>query len=113
PGVQRIGASTSRSSATRTDRVRSPRPVLAHAQRMQHADHMSKMIQIRHVPACLHRELVRRAKARGLTLTQYLQEILEREVSRPAAEEVFARVHARKPVALDRPASELLGGARA
>jgi hypothetical protein len=80
---------------------------------MQHADRMSKMIQIRDVPPWLHRELVRRAKARGQTLTQYLQGVLEREASRPAAEEVFARIHARRRVALERPAAELIRGERA
>jgi hypothetical protein len=44
---------------------------------------MSKMIQVRNVPDRLHRELVRRARARGETLTQYVQRILEREIARP------------------------------
>ncbi len=73
---------------------------------------MSKMVQIRDVPLWLHRELVRRAKARGQTLTQYLQGILEREVARPPADEVFARIHRRKRVALDRPAAEFIRTAR-
>jgi plasmid stability protein len=37
---------------------------------------MAKMIQVRNVPARLHRELVRRARARGQTLTDYIQAIL-------------------------------------
>lgn len=69
---------------------------------------MSKMIQVRNVPDRLHRELVRRAKARGQALTEYIQDILEREVSRPPASEVFDRIEARKPVRLDRPVSELI-----
>ena len=36
----------------------------------------------------LHKELVRRARVRGQTLTDYLQEILEREVARPEPAEV-------------------------
>jgi predicted HicB family RNase H-like nuclease len=36
----------------------------------------SKMIQVRSVPASLHRELVKRARARGMTLTDYVQDIL-------------------------------------
>ena len=32
------------------------------------------MIQIRNVPEALHRELVKRAKARRQTLTRYLQD---------------------------------------
>jgi len=69
---------------------------------------MSKMIQVRHVPDRLHRELTKRAKARGQALTEYIQDILEREVARPPASEVFDRIEARAPVKLDRSASELI-----
>jgi hypothetical protein len=72
---------------------------------------MSKMIQVRNVPASLHRELVRRAKARGLTLTEYIQQVLEREVQRPDPVEVFRRIAARPPVRLR--AAELIGDERA
>jgi len=61
---------------------------------------MAKMIQVRNVPDRLHRELRRRAKAKGQTLTDYVEEILEREVSRPPADEVFARIRSRPPVDL-------------
>ena len=69
---------------------------------------MSKMIQVRNVPDRLHRELVRRARARGQTLTDYLREVLEREVARPPAEEVFERISKRPPVTLARRTSELI-----
>lgn len=69
---------------------------------------MSKMIQVRNVPDKLHRELTRRAKARGQSLTEYLQDVLEREVARPPASEVFDRIEARRPVKLDHPASQLI-----
>lgn len=69
---------------------------------------MSKMIQVRDVPAALHRELTRRAKLRGETLTQYIEGILEREVARPLAEEVFARVRGRARVVLARPVAETI-----
>jgi len=65
------------------------------------------------VPDRLHRELIRRARLRGQTLTDYLQDVLEREVARPAPEEVFGRIALREPVALDRPAAELLKAERA
>lgn len=74
---------------------------------------MSKMIQVRNVPDRLHRELTRRARARGQTLTDYIQGILEREVSRPPPEEVFDRVAGRSAVPLERPASELIREERA
>ena len=66
------------------------------------------MIQVRNVPARLHRELTRRAKRRGQALTEYIQDILEREVARPPAEEVFGRISRRPTVRLDRPAAELI-----
>lgn len=74
---------------------------------------MSKMIQIRNVPDGLHRELVRRARRRGQTLTEYLEKILEREIARPPAEEVFQRIAARAPIDLGRPAAEVVRDERA
>lgn len=69
---------------------------------------MSKMIQVRNVPDRLHRELARRARSRGKTLTDYIQEILEREVARPPADEVFDRVAKRTGVRLPVSAAELV-----
>ena len=66
------------------------------------------MIQVRSVPERLHRELARRARALGRTLTDYIQDILEREVARPPANEVFERIAKRSPVDLGRPAAELI-----
>ena len=69
---------------------------------------MPKMIQVRNVPDELHRELMRRARARGQTLTDYIQALLEREVGRPLPEEIFHRVQGRDPVELTVPAAELI-----
>jgi plasmid stability protein len=69
---------------------------------------MAKMIQVRNVPDALHRELRKRARAHGETLTRYIQGILEREVARPPAEDVFERIRSREPVPLDRPAADLI-----
>jgi antitoxin FitA len=74
---------------------------------------MGKMLQVRNIPERLHRELRRRAKARGQTLTDYVQEVLEREVARPPAEEVFDRIESRRPVDLDMRVAEIVGQARA
>jgi len=70
------------------------------------------MIQVRNVPERLHRELVRRAKARRMTLTAYIEEILRREVSRPTMEEIFRRIESREPVKLDQPVAELIRAQR-
>jgi plasmid stability protein len=74
---------------------------------------MSKMIQVRNVPDRLHRELVSRAKARGQALTEYIQDLLEREVARPPASEVFDRIESRPPVKLRRSAADLIREERA
>jgi len=74
---------------------------------------MGKMLQVRNVPERLHRELRRRAKARGQTLTDFVQEVLEREVARPPAEEVFDRVESRRPVELDIRVAEIVRQERA
>lgn len=69
---------------------------------------MSKMIQVRNVPERLHRELMRRAKARGKTLTAYIQEVLEREVARSSLEDVLRRLRELPPVHLPRPVAEYI-----
>ena len=66
------------------------------------------MIQVRNVPSSLHRELVRRARERGQTLTAYVQEVLEREVTRTAREEVVRRIRELPSVELPRPIAEYL-----
>ena len=70
--------------------------------------HMSKVIQLRKVSERLHRELMRRASKRSLTLSDYIKEILKREVSQPSREEVFERISSRKPVKLPVSAAELI-----
>jgi antitoxin FitA len=59
---------------------------------------MAKMIQVRNVPDRLHRELTRRARRRGQTLTAFIEEILEREAARPAPEAVATRIRSREQV---------------
>jgi len=71
------------------------------------------MIQVRNVPDRLHRELTKRARRRGVTLTRYIQDILEREVARPPADEVYDLVDASPAVRLGRPAAELVREERA
>jgi hypothetical protein len=71
------------------------------------------MIQVRNVPKGLHRELVRRARRKGVTLTRYIQDILEREVSRPPANEVFDLIEASPRVRLGGPAADLIRDERA
>ncbi len=69
---------------------------------------MAKMIQVRNVSDRLHKELVKRAKVRGQTLSDFIESILEREVERPAAEEVFERIRRSQPVELRGTAARLI-----
>ena len=69
---------------------------------------MPKMIQVRNVPDRLHKELVRRAKLKGQTLSDFIEALLEREVALPPREEVFARIRSREPVNLSVPVAELI-----
>ena len=46
------------------------------------------------------------------TLTDYVEGILEKEVARPPAREVFERIAARSPIKLDRPAADLIRAER-
>ena len=80
---------------------------------MRNAGRMPKMIQVRSVPDRLRRELVRRARKRGRTVTSYIREILEREVSRPLAEEVFEQIARATPVDLGWPAADFIREERA
>jgi len=59
---------------------------------------MPKMIQVRNVPDDLHRRLLQRARSRGQTLTDYIQEILERAVGKPDRMEVLERILSREPI---------------
>jgi plasmid stability protein len=69
---------------------------------------MPKMIQVRNVSDRLHRELTKRARARGETLTKYVERILQREVARPMPQELFDRIARRTRVDLGEPAAELI-----
>ncbi len=73
---------------------------------------MSKMIQVRNVPDQVHRELTRRANARGQSLTDYIQSLLERELARPPASEVLDRIEGRDPVSLGGGAADLIAEER-
>ena len=60
----------------------------------------------------VHSELVHRARKRGQTLTKFIEEILEREVSQPPIEDVLDRIASREPVKLDRPIADIIRAER-
>ena len=58
------------------------------------------MIQIRNVPPESHRKLKARAAAEGLSLSDYLLRLAERDLERPTMAEFRARLASREPVDL-------------
>jgi antitoxin FitA len=70
--------------------------------------HMSKMIQIRNVPDDLHRTLKAKAAARGLTLSDYLLQMAEREATRVTWEEMSERIRRRGRVPLGTSAADII-----
>jgi plasmid stability protein len=69
---------------------------------------MPKMIQIRNVPDELHRRLKARAAERGVTLSDYLLRMAEREAERLSIEELTARIRSRPKARIKRAPSETL-----
>jgi plasmid stability protein len=67
--------------------------------------HAMGNLQVKNVPADLHRRLRRTARRRGTTLREIVLQAVARELSH---EEFAARLRRRRPVDLGRPAAELL-----
>jgi len=67
---------------------------------------MEKMIQIRHVPAEIHRKLKARAALAGMSLSDYLLAEIRRLAEVPTLAEMRARLAKREPVILDVPAAQ-------
>lgn len=59
--------------------------------------HMSKMIQLRHVPEALHRRLKARAALSGLPLSDFLIQEVRKIAEHPSAEEMRERLQQRDP----------------
>jgi hypothetical protein len=55
-------------------------------------------IQMKHVPDELHDAIRTRARSRGLTVRDYLLDVVRRDLARPTKEEWFARLDELEPV---------------
>ena len=75
-------------------------------------DDMGKMIQIRHVPADLHRTLKARAALAGMSLSDYLLAELRRVAARPTREELVARLGSRDRVEIQTSIADLMAEER-
>jgi plasmid stability protein len=58
---------------------------------------MSKMIQLRHVPDTLHRQLKARAAMAGLSLSDFLVREVRKIAEQPTTEEMQERLARREP----------------
>ena len=74
---------------------------------------MSTLIQIRNVPDDVHRRAKARAALAGMTLSDLALQALERELERPTAAELAARVRALTPVPDAPPAARIIREERA
>lgn len=59
--------------------------------------HMAKMIQLRHVPDALHRQLKARAAMAGLSLSDFLVREVRKIAEQPTPEEMRERLRQRDP----------------
>ena len=74
---------------------------------------MLKMIQLRHVPDALHRQLKARAAIEGMSLSDYLIREMRKIAERPTLDEIKARLAAMGPSRLKNFADrDYPGGAR-
>lgn len=71
------------------------------------------MIQIRHVPEKVHRQLKARAALSGLTLSDYLKREITKLAEHPSPESLRERLAQRSAVATSRSPAEILHEERA
>ena len=73
---------------------------------------MSKMIQLRHVPDALHRQLKARAALSGLPLSDYLIREVRKIAELPTPEEMRERLRRRDPYRGKSSATDLIRAER-
>jgi antitoxin FitA len=69
---------------------------------------MNKMIQVRNLNPELHKKVKIRATEEGLTITDWVENLIEREVARPSMKDIYARLRAREPMNLSPSAAEMI-----
>ncbi len=66
------------------------------------------MIQLRNVSPELHRKLKSRAALAGMSLSDYLIDILRRDAERPTVEEFVERLRSREPVKFEESPADII-----
>lgn len=70
------------------------------------------MVQIRNVPAALHRQLKARAALEGMSMSDYVLREVRKALSRPTRQEVLERLRARPERRLTVPAARAVRAER-
>ncbi len=70
--------------------------------------HMSKMIQIRNVPAELHRRLRIRAATEGVSMSHFVLREIERALERPSRQELLEAIRSQPQIELNPSPADLL-----
>ncbi|HVE85822.1 MAG TPA: hypothetical protein VND93_23365 [Myxococcales bacterium] len=70
------------------------------------------MVQIRNVPADLHRKLKARAAIEGLSMSDFVLREIRKALEHPTRQEVLERLRARPARRLARPAAEVIRAER-
>ena len=69
-------------------------------------------VQIRGVPVALRERLRRRADSKGVSMSQYVIEVLKDDLSRPTLDEWWEEVRKLPPLKLRTPAADAIRAAR-
>lgn len=69
---------------------------------------MSVMIQIRNVPQSVHKKLKARAALEGVSLSDYLLEIVTKAAERPTTEQLLERIAQLEPVRVEETAAQAI-----
>jgi antitoxin FitA len=73
---------------------------------------MSTMVQIRNVPADLHRRLKVRAATEGMSMSDYVLREIRKSLDRPTRQEVLERLQAQPVRTLRRKAADVIRSER-
>ncbi len=69
---------------------------------------MNKFIQVRNLTEELQKKVKLRATEEGLTITDWVENLIELEMSHLSMKEIYARLRSREPVHLSPSAAEMI-----
>jgi antitoxin FitA len=69
---------------------------------------MNKMIQVRNLTPELHQKVKIRVAEEGVTITDWVESLIVREISKPSMKDIYARLRSRAPMNLSPSAAEMI-----